>query len=35
LEAFGFLERVLHPPPTDPVVENLKKQLAPLKQGIK
>jgi S-formylglutathione hydrolase len=34
-EAFGFLERVLHPAPPDPVVENLKKQLAPLKQGIK
>jgi S-formylglutathione hydrolase len=35
IEGFGFLERALHPPPPDPVVEGLKKQLAPLKQGVK
>jgi S-formylglutathione hydrolase len=34
MEGFAFLERALHPPPVDPVVEDLKKRLAPLKQRI-
>jgi hypothetical protein len=33
IEGFAFLERALHPPPVGSVAEDLKKRLAPLKQG--
>jgi len=34
MEGLAFLARVVHPPPPDPAVETLRKQLAPLKMHV-